>query len=175
MYAISPFNFTALGATLVGPAALLGNVVIWKPSESALHASWILYQILVEAGLPKDVIQFVPGDPNTVTDTVLQRPEFAGLSFIGSTAVFKELQGKIGKATAEGRFNGYPRVVGETGGKNFHVVHPSADIRSAVNNTLRAAFEYQGQKCSACSRVYVAESVRSIHVRSRNDVTANVE
>ncbi|XDG06185.1 hypothetical protein ABKA04_005800 [Annulohypoxylon sp. FPYF3050] len=159
LYAVSPFNFTALGATLVGPAALLGNVVVWKPSDSALYASWILYRILLEAGLPKDVVQFVPGDPETVTDAVLNRPEFAGLTFIGSTAVFKGLQGKIGKATAEGRFNQYPRVVGETGGKNFHLVHSSADVKSAAFNTLRAAFEYQGQKCSACSRVYVAESV----------------
>ncbi|KAI1503175.1 Aldehyde/histidinol dehydrogenase [Biscogniauxia marginata] len=159
IYAISPFNFTALGATMIGPATLLGNVMIWKPSDSALYASWVLYQILLEAGLPKDVLQFVPGNPELITDTVLSRPEFAGLSFIGSTAVFKELQGKIGKATAEGKFNQYPRVVGETGGKNFHLIHSSADVKSAAYNTLRAAFEYQGQKCSACSRVYVAESV----------------
>lgn len=159
VYAITPFNFTALGATLIGPAALLGNVVVWKPSASAMHASWLLYQILLEAGLPKDVVQFVPGDPVTVTDAVLNRPELGALTFIGSTAVFKELQGKVGKATAEGRFNAYPRVVGETGGKNFHLVHSSADVKSAAYNTLRATFEYQGQKCSACSRVYVPESV----------------
>ncbi|KAI5920644.1 Aldehyde/histidinol dehydrogenase [Camillea tinctor] len=159
LYSISPFNFTALGANLVGPAAMLGNVVIWKPSDSALHASWILHQILLEAGLPKDVIQFVPGDAEVVTDAVLSRPEFAGLTFVGSTAVFKELQGKIGKAVSEGRFNQYPRVIGETGGKNFHLVHSSANVKNAAFNTLRAAFEYQGQKCSACSRVYVAESV----------------
>ena len=159
VYAITPFNFTALGATLVGPASMLGNVVVWKPSDSALHASWILYQILLEAGLPPNVVQFVPGDPRVVTDTVMARPEFASLTFIGSTATFKELQGKVGKATSEGRLNSYPRVVGETGGKNWHLIHPSADIKSAAYNTLRAAFEYQGQKCSACSRVYVAESV----------------
>ena len=158
-YAIAPFNFTALGATLVGPAALLGNVVIWKPSDSALHASWLLYQILLEAGLPKDVIQFVPGDAEGVTDTVLQRPEFGGLSFIGSTDVFKGIQKKIGNAIGQGTYNSYPRVVGETGGKNWGVVHSSADIRSAALNTIRAAFEYQGQKCSATSRAYVARSV----------------
>ncbi|KAI5360045.1 putative delta-1-pyrroline-5-carboxylate dehydrogenase, aldehyde dehydrogenase [Septoria linicola] len=159
VYAISPFNFTALGATLIGPPAIMGNVVIWKPSESALHASWVLYQILLEAGLPKDVIQFLPGNAQLVTDAVLKRREFSALGFIGSTGVFKELQGKIGKATGEGRFNSYPRVVGETGGKNFHLVTETADVKSAALNTLRAAFEYQGQKCSACSRVYVAESV----------------
>ncbi|GLB06626.1 delta-1-pyrroline-5-carboxylate dehydrogenase, mitochondrial [Aspergillus tubingensis] len=159
VYAIAPFNFTALGATLIGPAALLGNVVIWKPSDSALHASWLLHQILLEAGLPKDVIQFLPGDAEQVTNTILHRPEFGALTFIGSTQVFKGLQKKIGNAIGEGIYNSYPRVIGETGGKNWGLVHPSADITNAALNTIRGAFEYQGQKCSANSRVYVAESV----------------
>lgn len=159
VYAISPFNFTALGASMIGPAALLGNVVVWKPSDSAILASWMLYKILLEAGLPEGVIQFVPGNPELITDAVLKRPEFAALSFIGSTQVFKSLVGKVGSATAEGRFNSYPRVVGETGGKNFHLVHGSADVKSAALETIRGAFEYQGQKCSATSRLYVAESV----------------
>ncbi|RMZ78247.1 hypothetical protein DV737_g3995, partial [Chaetothyriales sp. CBS 132003] len=159
VYAIAPFNFTALGATLVGPAALLGNVVVWKPSPSAVHSAWLLHQILLEAGLPKDVIQFLPGDAEQITDTVLKRREFAGVSYIGSTAVFKGLQKKIGNAIGDNTFASYPRVVGETGGKNWTIVHPSADIESAVNNCVRAAFEYQGQKCSALSRLYVAESV----------------
>ncbi|KAK1143518.1 hypothetical protein N8T08_006324 [Aspergillus melleus] len=159
VYAIAPFNFTALGATLISPAALLGNVVIWKPSDSALHASWLLHQILVEAGLPKDVIQFLPGDAEEVTNTILQRPEFSALTFIGSTQVFKSLQKKIGNGIGDGIYNSYPRVVGETGGKNWGLIHPSADIKNAVLNTIRAAFEYQGQKCSANSRIYVAESV----------------
>lgn len=159
VYAIAPFNFTALAGTLIVPSTLLGNVVIWKPSPSALHASWVLHKILLEAGLPEDVVQFVPGDAAQITDTILTRPEFAGVSYIGSTAVFKELLGKIGAATTKGTFRSYPRVVGETGGKNFHLVHSSADIRNAALNTIRAAFEYQGQKCSAASRAYVAESV----------------
>ncbi|KAK7425682.1 hypothetical protein QQZ08_007780 [Neonectria magnoliae] len=159
VYSVSPFNFTALGATLVGPAALLGNVVVWKPSDSALHSSWLLYRILLEAGLPKDVIQFIPGDAEEVTDTVLKRPEFGALSFIGSTKVFKGIQKKIGNGIGDGIYNSYPRVVGETGGKNWGVVHSSADVKSAALNTIRASFEYQGQKCSANSRVYVAESV----------------
>ncbi|KAI7771824.1 hypothetical protein LZL87_006100 [Fusarium oxysporum] len=158
VYAVSPFNFTALGATLVGPAALLGNVVVWKPSDSAIHASWLLYQILLEAGLPKDVIQFLPGEPNEVTDAILKRPEFGALTFIGSTKVFKGLQKKIGNGIGDEIYNSYPRVVGETGGKNWGIVHPTADVKSAALNTVRAAFEYQGQKCSANSRVYVAES-----------------
>ncbi|KAJ5690724.1 hypothetical protein N7462_005116 [Penicillium macrosclerotiorum] len=160
-YAIAPFNFTALGATLVGPSALLGNVTIWKPSDSALHASWLLYKILLEAGLPKNVIQFLPGDAEQITNTVLKRPEFGALTFIGSTATFKGIQKKIGDGIGQGIYNSYPRVVGETGGKNWGVVHPSADVKSAALNTIRAAFEYQGQKCSANSRVYVAESVWS--------------
>ncbi|KAE8380554.1 Aldehyde/histidinol dehydrogenase [Aspergillus bertholletiae] len=158
-YAIAPFNFTALGATLVGPAALLGNVVIWKPSDSALHASWLLHKILLEAGLPKDVIQFLPGDAEEVTNTILKRPEFSALTFIGSTETFKGIQKKIGDGIGQGIYNSYPRVVGETGGKNWGVVHSSADVRSAALNTIRASFEYQGQKCSANSRVYIAESV----------------
>ncbi|KAJ5295750.1 hypothetical protein N7508_010571 [Penicillium antarcticum] len=158
-YAIAPFNFTALGATLIGPAALLGNVVIWKPSDSALHASWLLHRILIEAGLPKDVVQFLPGDAEQVTNTILKRPEFGALTFIGATATFKGIQKKIGDGIGAGIYNSYPRVVGETGGKNWGIVHSSADVRSAALNTIRAAFEYQGQKCSANSRVYVAESV----------------
>ncbi|PKY01615.1 delta-1-pyrroline-5-carboxylate dehydrogenase mitochondrial precursor, partial [Aspergillus campestris IBT 28561] len=158
VYAIAPFNFTALGATLIGPAALMGNVVIWKPSDSALHASWLLHQILLEAGLPEGVIQFVPGDAEQVTNTLLRRREFSALTFIGSTQTFKGIQKKIGDGIGAGIYDSYPRVVGETGGKNFGVVHPSADVRSAALHTIRAAFEYQGQKCSANSRVYVAES-----------------
>ncbi|KAJ5611194.1 hypothetical protein N7510_007913 [Penicillium lagena] len=158
-YAIAPFNFTALGATLVGPSALLGNVVIWKPSDYAIHASWLLHKILLEAGLPKDVIQFIPGDAEQITNAILKRPEFGALTFIGSTATFKRIQKKIGDGIGQGIYKSYPRVVGETGGKNWGVVHPSADVRSAALNTIRAAFEYQGQKCSANSRVYIAESV----------------
>lgn len=159
VYAIAPFNFTALAGTLVVPALLLGNVVVWKPSDYALHASWVLHRILLEAGLPEDVLKFVPGNPVEVTDAALKRPELSGVTYIGSTAVFKELLGKIGQKTAEGTYRSYPRVVGETGGKNFHLVHSSADVRNAAINTIKASFEYQGQKCSACSRAYVAESV----------------
>jgi 1-pyrroline-5-carboxylate dehydrogenase len=159
VYAISPFNFTALGANLVGAPALMGNVVIWKPSLSALHSSWLLHKILLEAGLPENVIQFVPGDAEEITSTVLSHRHFAALNFTGSTSVFKSLLGQIGQGTAEDRYLSYPRVVGETGGKNFHLVHSSADIRNAVTNTIRSSFEYQGQKCSAASRIYVSESI----------------
>ena len=159
VYSIAPFNFTALFGTLVAPAVLMGNVVVLKPSPSAVQSAWLTYKILVEAGLPKDVIQFVPGDAERITNTVLERPEFGGVSYIGSTAVFKRLFGKVGAKTAAGTYRSYPRIVGETGGKNFHVVHSSADVRHAALNTIRGSFEYAGQKCSATSRAYVAESI----------------
>lgn len=159
VYAISPFNFTAIGANLTAAPAIMGNVVIWKPSDSAVYSSHLLQSILEEAGLPRGVIQFLPGDAQTVTSAVLEHPKFSALHFTGSTDVFRELYGQIGGAVAEGRYDSYPRIVGETGGKNFHVVHGSADVKHAVHNTIRGAFEYQGQKCSATSRLFVAESI----------------
>lgn len=159
VYAVSPFNFTAIGGNLAGTPALLGNVVIWKPSDSAVAAGHLLHKILLEAGLPENVIQFVPGNPEEVTKTVLAHKQFAALHYTGSTAVFRKLYGQIGQGIAESRYVGYPRIVGETGGKNFHLVHPSADIQNAVVHTVRGAFEYSGQKCSATSRVYVAKSI----------------
>ena len=159
VYAVSPFNFTAIAGNLPGAPALMGNVVIWKPSPSAMASNWLIYQILLEAGLPKDVIQFVPGDPVEITNAVLAHREFAALHYTGSTAVFRSLYGRIGQATAAGTYKGYPRIVGETGGKNFHLVHPSADVENVVVNTVRGAFEYQGQKCSATSRAYVPKSL----------------
>lgn len=137
----------------------MGNVVIWKPSDSAIYSNWVLQKVFEEAGLPPGVIQFLPGNPKTVTDAVLKHPEFSALHFTGSTDVFRSLYGKIAQGVASGAYISYPRIIGETGGKNFHLVHGSADIRNAVVSTIRGAFEYQGQKCSATSRLYVAESV----------------
>ncbi|UKZ46703.1 hypothetical protein TrVGV298_000910 [Trichoderma virens] len=159
VYAVSPFNFTAIAGNLPGAPALMGNVVVWKPSDFAIASNWLVYNILLEAGLPKDVIQFVPGNPVEITKTVLEHKEFAALHYTGSTAVFRKLYGAIGEGVAEGRYRSYPRIVGETGGKNFHLIHPSADIENAAIQTVRGAFEYQGQKCSATSRIYVAKSV----------------
>ncbi|KAE8144836.1 Aldehyde/histidinol dehydrogenase [Aspergillus avenaceus] len=159
VYAISPFNFTAIGGNLAGAPALMGNVVVWKPSPSAIASNYLVHQILLEAGLPKDVIQFVPGDAEEVTNTVLNHREFAALHFTGSTAVFRSLYGQISNGVAEGKYRSYPRIVGETGGKNFHLIHKSADVRNAAVQTIRGAFEFQGQKCSATSRAYVASSI----------------
>jgi 1-pyrroline-5-carboxylate dehydrogenase len=159
VYAISPFNFTAIGGNLACAPALMGNVVVWKPSPSAIASNYILYNILLEAGLPPNVIQFVPGDAEAVTSVILSHPQFASLHYTGSTAVFRSLYGKIGQGIAHATYRGYPRIVGETGGKNFHLIHKSADLQNAVINTIRGAFEYSGQKCSATSRVYVPASI----------------
>ncbi|KAK4190487.1 Aldehyde/histidinol dehydrogenase [Podospora australis] len=159
VYAISPFNFTAIAGNLPGLPALLGNVVVWKPSDFAIASNWLLYNILLEAGLPRNVIQFVPGDPVEVTNEVLSHKKFGALHYTGSTAVFRKLYGQIGQGVAEGRYQSYPRIVGETGGKNFHLIHSSADLENAVVQTVRGAFEYQGQKCSATSRLYVPASI----------------
>lgn len=159
VYAVTPFNFTAIAGNLPGAPALMGNVVLWKPSDSAIASNWLLYNILLEAGLPENVIQFVPGNPEEVTKVALAHKKLAALHYTGSTAVFRKLYGAIANGVAEGRYQGYPRIVGETGGKNFHIIHPSADLENAVIQTVRGAFEYQGQKCSATSRLYVPKSL----------------
>jgi len=159
VYAISPFNFTAIGGNLVGAPALMGNVVLWKPSPAAVLSNHLIYKIFLEAGLPPNVIQFVPGDAEAVTKVILEHPQFASLHYTGSTAVFRSLYGKIANGVAEGTYQGYPRIVGETGGKNYHLLHPSAAVTHAAINTVRGAFEYQGQKCSATSRAYVPKSL----------------
>ncbi|CAA7259329.1 unnamed protein product [Cyclocybe aegerita] len=155
--AVSPFNFTAIGGNLPGAPALVGNVVVWKPSPAATYSNFLVHQILVEAGVPAGVIQFVPGPPPEVVAQAINHKAFAALHFTGSTFVFKKLWKDI--ASNLDRYKGYPRIVGETGGKNFHVVHRSAEVRNAVLQSVRGAFEYQGQKCSALSRLYVSSSV----------------
>lgn len=137
----------------------MGNVCIWKPSPSAIASNYLVWKILMEAGLPPNVIQFVPGDAEEVTNVVLAHKDFASLHYTGSTAVFRQLFSKIASGVAEGKYRGYPRIVGETGGKNYHLIHNSADVHNSVINTVRGAFEFQGQKCSATSRAYVPSSL----------------
>jgi 1-pyrroline-5-carboxylate dehydrogenase len=158
VYAISPFNFTAIGGNLISGPAIMGNVVLWKPSPSNIYASTIVYKILLEAGLPPDVIQFVPGDAEEINDVVLNHRDFAGLNFVGSSDVFRSLTARIGQGIGNHTYREFPRLVGETSGKNFTLIHPSADIASAVKHTVRGSFEYQGQKCSATSRLYLPQS-----------------
>ena len=158
VYSVSPFNFTAIGANLISVPALMGNVVVRKPSPMAVYPSYLVHQILLEAGLPPGVIQPVNGDAELITSTVLDHREFSALNFIGSSKVFKSLYDKIAEGVAKDKYREFPRMVVETSGKNFHLLHPSADIEKAARHTVRAAFEYSGKKCSACSRIYVPES-----------------
>ena len=158
VYAVSPFNFTAIGGNLVSAPALMGNVVVWKPSPMSVYPSYLVHKILLEAGLPPGVIQLVNGDPEVVTRAVFEHREFSALNFIGSSDVFRSLYGKIAEGVVSKRYRDFPRLVGETSGKNFHLVHPSADIGNAARHTIRATFEYSGQKCSACSRIYLPQS-----------------
>lgn len=158
VYAVSPFNFTAIGGNLISAPALMGNVVVWKPAPMTAYASQLVHNILLEAGLPEGVIQLVNGDAPTITKAVYDSPEFSALSFIGSSDVFRDLYAKAAQGVGEKKYRDLPRMVGETSGKNFHLVHPSADVPEAARHTIRAAYEYAGQKCSACSRIYVPES-----------------
>ncbi|MFL9830502.1 L-glutamate gamma-semialdehyde dehydrogenase [Flavobacterium sp. ST-87] len=157
IYAITPFNFTAIAANLPASAAMMGNVVVWKPSDSQVFSAKIIIEVFKEAGLPDGVINVVFGDAAMITDTILASRDFAGLHFTGSTHVFKDLWAKIGANVHH--YKTYPRIVGETGGKDFIMVHPSANVKQAVTGMVRGAFEFQGQKCSAASRVYVPKSL----------------
>ena len=157
VYAITPFNFTSIAANLPSAAALMGNVVVWKPSDHQAYSAQVIVDLFKEAGLPDGVINVVYGDPVMITDTVLNSPDFSGLHFTGSTFVFKELWKKIGENIHT--YKTYPRIVGETGGKDFIWVHNSAYPLQVATAITRGAFEFQGQKCSAASRAYIPTSI----------------
>jgi 1-pyrroline-5-carboxylate dehydrogenase len=157
VYAISPFNFTAIGGNLCAAPALMGNTVVWKPAASAGLSSWRVMELLHAAGLPSGVINFVPGDAVTITREVLADPRLAGVHFTGSTSVFQSLWRDV--AGHIDRYATYPRLVGETGGKNFVLAHSSADVDALAVALVRGAYEYQGQKCSAASRAYIPASI----------------
>jgi 1-pyrroline-5-carboxylate dehydrogenase len=157
VYAITPFNFTAIGANLPTAPALMGNTVVWKPASTAVLSGYYVMKILEEAGLPPGVINFVPGDAGPISDAVLSHEDLAGVHFTGSTGVFNSMWKTIGANMA--RYRSYPRIVGETGGKDFIVAHASADPAAVAVAIVRGGFEYQGQKCSAASRVYVPKSI----------------
>ena len=168
--AITPFNFTSIAGNLPTAPALLGNVVVWKPSPTQQLSAHYLMRLLEAAGLPPGVINLVTGDGQAVSQVALTHPDLAGIHFTGSTATFQHLWRTVGENIA--RYRNYPRLVGETGGKDFVIVHPSADQPSLAATLIRGAFEYQGQKCSAASRAYVPESVWA---RIRDDFIAQVE
>jgi len=157
IYAISPFNFTAIGGNLTTSAALMGNVVIWKPSTTGVLASYYVMKLLEEAGMPPGVINFIPGKASRISDVLLNSPDLAGIHFTGSTRTFQHLW----KSVADNleNYRSYPRLVGETGGKDFILAHESADPQAVAVAIVRGGFEYQGQKCSAASRVYIPDTI----------------
>ncbi len=157
VYAITPFNFTAIAANLPASAAMMGNVVLWKPSDSQVFSAKIIIEVFKEAGIPDGVINVVFGDAIMITDTALASRDFAGIHFTGSTHVFKAIWAKIGANIQH--YKTYPRIVGETGGKDFIIAHPSANIKQLATGIVRGAFEFQGQKCSAASRAYIPQSL----------------
>ena len=157
VYAITPFNFTAIAANLPASAAMMGNVVVWKPSDSQVFSAKIIIDVFKEAGIPDGVINVVFGDPEMITNTVLASKDFAGVHYTGSTFIFKEIWKKIGENIHH--YKTYPRIVGETGGKDFIIAHSSANVKQVVTGITRGAFEFQGQKCSAASRAYLPKSL----------------
>jgi 1-pyrroline-5-carboxylate dehydrogenase len=167
VYAITPFNFTAIAANLPTAPALMGNVVLWKPSPTQSFAAHLTMRLLEEAGMPPGVINLLPGDGKVVSEVALTHRDLAGIHFTGSTATFQHLWGTVGRNISG--YRGYPRIVGETGGKDFVLAHPSADVDVLRTALVRGAFEYQGQKCSAASRAYVP---RSLWPKLRDDLVA---
>ena len=157
VFAVTPFNFTSIAGNLPAAPALMGNVVLWKPATSAVYSGWWLMELFKEAGLPPGVINFLPGHGAVISDVLLTDKHLAGVHFTGSTRVFQQMWQTIGENISS--YRSYPRIVGETGGKDFVFVHKSADVEAVVTALVRGAFEYQGQKCSAASRCYVPDSL----------------
>jgi 1-pyrroline-5-carboxylate dehydrogenase len=157
VFAVSPFNFTAIGANLSTSPALMGNTVVWKPASTAAYSAYYVMRVLQEAGLPPGVINLVYGSGATIGNAALASPELAGVHFTGSTGVFQDMWRTIGGNIE--RYRSYPRIVGETGGKDFIVAHPSADVEAVAAAIVRGSFEYQGQKCSAASRVFAPQNL----------------
>jgi 1-pyrroline-5-carboxylate dehydrogenase len=169
VFAITPFNFTSIAGNLPTAPALLGNTALWKPASTSVLSNWVIMELLIEAGLPAGVVNFLPGSGPTVGDPVLADPRLAGIHFTGSTAVFQSIWKTVGTNIA--KYNQYPRLVGETGGKDFIFADPSADARSLTIALIRGAYEYQGQKCSAASRAYIPKSLwRTV----RDDLEAEI-
>jgi 1-pyrroline-5-carboxylate dehydrogenase len=157
VFAVSPFNFTAIAGNLPTSPALMGNTVVWKPASTAAYSAYFLMRLLQEAGLPDGVINLVYGSGATIGDAALASPELAGIHFTGSTTVFNSMWKTVGEQM--GKYRNYPRIVGETGGKDFIVAHPTADVDAVATAIVRGSFEYQGQKCSAASRIYAPSNL----------------
>ncbi|XP_018335640.1 delta-1-pyrroline-5-carboxylate dehydrogenase, mitochondrial [Agrilus planipennis] len=157
MAAVAPFNFTAIGGNLAYTPALIGNAMLWKPSDTAILSNYTIFKICREAGVPPGVVNFLPADGPTFGKAITQSPHLAGINFTGSVPTFNWLWRAVGNNLD--KYVNFPKMIGECGGKNYHFVHPSADVESVVNHTIRSAFEFCGQKCSACSRMYAPESL----------------
>lgn len=157
VYAVTPFNFTAIAANLISAPAVAGNTVVWKPATTAVYSSYMVLKLLQAAGLPDGVINFIPGSASMISDIVMSDENMAGVHFTGSTEVFNSMFAAVGKNID--KYNSYPRLVGETGGKNFSMIHNSANVDEVAAALIRGAFEYQGQKCSATARVYAPQSM----------------
>ena len=172
VFAVSPFNFTSIGGNLPCAPAMMGNVALWKPASSAVYPAYFIMKLLIEAGLPKGVINFIPGSGKDVGPKVMLNSNLAGVHFTGSTKVFQGMWKTIGENIAN--YKSYPRIVGETGGKDFCIAHESADIDALATAMVRGAFEYQGQKCSAMSRAYIPTSiwdaVKNKYIAQVNDI-----
>ena len=156
VFAVTPFNFASIAGNLPSSPAMMGNVVLWKPASSAVYTAYWIMKLFQEAGLPDGVINFIPGSGSKLGDMILRHPELAGIHFTGSTNTFQTMWRIVGENIKN--YKSYPRIVGETGGKDFIVVHPSANKKATLTAIIRGAFEYQGQKCSAASRIYLPES-----------------
>jgi 1-pyrroline-5-carboxylate dehydrogenase len=157
VFAATPFNFASIAGNLPSAPAMMGNTVVWKPASSAIYVAYHIMRVLLDAGLPPGVINFLPGDGAAIGDTVLAHPDLAGVHFTGSTPTFRHIWQTVGSNI--GRYRSYPRLVGETGGKDFVLAHASADVPALITALVRGAFEYQGQKCSAASRAYIPDSL----------------
>lgn len=173
VFAVTPFNFTAIAANLPTAPALMGNTVIWKPAPNAMYAAHFVMELLEAAGLPPGVINMLPGDGPDVGDPVLANPDLAGIHFTGSTATFQHLWREVGNNID--RYRSYPRMVGETGGKDFIFAHASADVPSLITALLRGGFEYQGQKCSAASRAFIPESLWDATIDGLKEQMASIK
>lgn len=158
VYAITPFNFTSIAANLPAAPAMMGNVVVWKPARTQVYSAQIIMELFKEAGLPDGVINMVTGNSAMITEVLLDSKHFSGIHFTGSTGVFNSFWEQIGRNVNQGKYISYPRIVGETGGKDFVWMHPSADAKQVATALTRGSFEYQGQKCSAASRAYIPKS-----------------
>jgi 1-pyrroline-5-carboxylate dehydrogenase len=171
VFAITPFNFTAIAGNLPTSAAIMGNTVVWKPSNTQIFSAWVIMDVLREAGLPDGVINLIYTGGAETSNIIFNHPDFAGIHFTGSTPVFQSFFKTIGDNI--GIYKSYPRLVGETGGKDFVVAHPSADVGSLVTALARGAFEYQGQKCSAASRAYIPGNLwKEVKARLSDDIAS---